>query len=119
MTEQEFITGGEFGRWRTSYEADQTRLQAMISEGFVGIHGRLDLINGRVRVNSEDIARIQAGGCGRLAQHEAALAAMGEPPITPARMKTSEWKNAGKVGGISAAVIGLVELGKAILAVWK
>ncbi len=82
----EFITGGEFGRWRQDFQGFQERLDERLDRGFGGLNNRLDELNGRTRKNSEAIVsldsraeNIRTGGCSPVKTHQAALAKMTLP----------------------------------------
>ena len=104
---EEYITSGEFGRWRGDFQAFQERLEERLNEGFHGINHRLDELNGRTRRNSESIValdsrveNIRHSGCARLHYHEKALALGATPP-------TARWKDKRLWvgGGVGAAII--------------
>ncbi len=83
----EFITGGEFGRWRQDFQSFQVRLDERLERGFGGLNDRLDDLNGRTRKNSEAIValdsrveNIRTSGCQNLKSHQAALTKLAVPP---------------------------------------
>lgn len=101
MPTDDVVTGAEFGRWRSDFQAFQTRLDSQLLDGFRGVHSRLDELNGRTRHNSEAIivasARldriedednkieevvrsIKDDGCSQLANHAQILKATGGVP---------------------------------------
>ena len=87
--DQEYVTSGEFGRFRSDFSAYQGREAALLEamEGRIvshidarvdGVDARLDLLNGQTKRNSEavavhaeKIAGIETRGCGQLAAHRA------------------------------------------------
>jgi hypothetical protein len=82
----EFITGGEFGRWRQDFQSFQERLDERLDRGFGGLNNRLDELNGRTRKNSEAIVsldtrveNIRTSGCQNLKAHQTTLAKIGPP----------------------------------------
>lgn len=91
MAEQEYVTGNEFGRWRADFAAYQTReaahLELMerrilehIDARVDGIDGRLDVLNGRTRTNSEAIVKLD-GQVEAIAAHRQTLAALAAAPM--------------------------------------
>jgi hypothetical protein len=55
----DYVTSGEFGRWRSDFAAFQDRLQEQLRDGFSGVNERLDISNGRTRKNEQEIATLQ------------------------------------------------------------
>jgi hypothetical protein len=108
----DFVTGGEFSRWRSDFQAFQSRLDERLDSGFAGINDRLDRLNGRQRVSEEALARIQAGGCGQLAQHRELLQRSSEVAGLTAKNKAVL---AGGAAGITGVVVAVVEVVKAWL----
>lgn len=88
--DQEYVTSGEFGRFRSDFSAYQGREAALLEamEGRIvahidnrvdGVDARLDILNGQTKRNSEavathaeKIAGIETRGCGQFAAHRAA-----------------------------------------------
>lgn len=54
----DMITGAEFGRFRADFAAWQDRHERMTTEGFKGVHDRLDTLNGRVRTAETELALV-------------------------------------------------------------
>jgi hypothetical protein len=118
----DFVTTGEFSRWRADFQGFQARLNDQLHDGFTGIHARLDQLNGRTRQNSEmiassatelelvkeDIDLIRDRGCAQLASHRATLAGALAPPAD------FQWTKkhtavTGAAGAAGAAILALVE----------
>lgn len=117
----EYVTSGEFGRWRTDFAAYQTReadhlesmerrIVAHIDARVDGIDQRLDELNGRTRKNSEaiialdsQVEAIATHGCGQLAVHRQTLAEMEDrrPPLHRDRRAYGS-------AGLGAAVVALL-----------
>lgn len=99
----DFVTTGEFGRFREDFRAFQDRLEERLTVGFGGINDRLDKLNGRVRKNEESLTSIHSGGCARAVEFH----------------KADSWwtpKKAAGVGiGSGGVVVGLIEVLKAVL----
>lgn len=93
--DREYLTVGEFERWREGFHEWQVELKNDLASGFDGINDRLDKLNDRTRKNSEDIVAVREGGCKRFRQH-------------PVR------RNWGWVASISAVLVAGLELLKVI-----
>ena len=116
----DFVTSGEFGRWRSDFQAFQERLDERLDRGFSGVNHRLDDLNGRTRKNSEAIVSldqridsIRNGGCGQLRAHQKLLGT----DAPKARWRDRRvWFG----GGVGAALIAaMYEMAKAIQTVWS
>ena len=82
----EFITSGEFSRWRHDFQEFQGRLDDRLDKGFDGLNHRLDDLNGRTRKNSEAIIaldsrveNIRMSGCSQLTRHQNTLDIVAQP----------------------------------------
>jgi hypothetical protein len=125
----DYITGAEFGRWRTDFVAFRAELHTQLHDGFAQMNARLDAINGRGRANSEqiavietelerlqdigtDVATIKEKGCAQLANHGAIVKTLqdgGESVGWPRKKKVAVG------GGLIAGGAGLWELVHALL----
>jgi hypothetical protein len=120
--EQDAVSAGEFGRWRSDFQAFQARLDERLDAGFGGMNDRLDDLNGRTRKNSEAISvldervnSIRVSGCAQLSAHRAV---MDEVPLA-VRKTWRDWHPAAKAGagvGVGAGLIAVVELINRLLA---
>ena len=122
----EFLTSGEFGRFRIDLTAWRAEIAKQIADGFTGVHSQLDDINGRGRRNSEQIAVLHTEvqnltdhGCAQYEEHRKVLTDGVIPKldqIEPTGCR--EWhpvaKGAAGVGGF-AALATLMELFARIL----
>jgi hypothetical protein len=102
---EDYITGSEFGRWRSDHQAFQARLDSRLDAGFDGINERLDTLNGRTRKNSEDLVvldqkvlHIAARGCGKYGEHKDVIEAIAARDPSVARPGWQDWHPAAKIG---------------------
>lgn len=112
--DQEFVTAGEFGRWRQDFQAFQARLDDRLESGFGGLNTRLDDLNGRTRKQAEAIvaldvrvSEIASHGCGQLEAHRAAMDAVAETRGGSRRPYVIG-------GGIVAGIAAVAEIVKAV-----
>jgi hypothetical protein len=122
----EFLTTGEFGRFRADFTQWQAELRRQMFEGFQGTHTRLDDINGRGRKNSEAIAVLESEvrnltdhGCAQYDEHRKVLTEVVVPSLEKRSTPWSEWHPAAKVGaagGGFAVLAALMEIFGRILA---
>jgi hypothetical protein len=116
---EDYITGAEFGRWRSDHQAFQARLDSRLDAGFDGINERLDTLNGRTRKNSEDLVvldqkvlHIAARGCGKYAEHKDAIESLVTKEVAT-RQGWQDWHPAVKAGagvGGFTALAALMEI---------
>ena len=113
----EFITSGEFSRWRADFQGFQERLDERLDSGFDGMNHRLDELNGRTRRNSEAIIaldsrveNIRHSGCARLASHQKARA-LGAAAPTSWHKDKRIWFG---VGGGASVIAVLYEAAQAL-----
>ena len=124
----DFITGGEFGRFRADFTNWQVEIRRQMADGFAGTHERLDDINGRGRTNSEAIRVLETEvhsltehGCAQYEKHRETLETVVVPTLARvARPRVwDEWHPAAKVGasvGGFALLATLMELVARVLA---
>lgn len=121
----DMITGAEFGRFRVDFSAWQDRLETRLSEGFAGVHNRLDELNGRTRKNTENlmvldakvarlepiethVMEIQSKGCAQFEAHRALMS-----PAEIAEEERPKWPRRRQVaagGGLVGAGVLLTKL---------
>ena len=114
----DFITSGEFSRWRSDFQEFQGRLDERLDKGFDGLNHRLDDLNGRTRKNSEAIIaldsrveNIRTSGCSQVAAHKKTL-----DRITPQpHRKRDKRVWLGGAGGASL-IAALYEVARAVRA---
>lgn len=119
LRDSEFVTGAEFGRFRSDMAQWQARLEAQLHTGFDGLNTRLDGLNGRTRrveeegarvtermkileAAAEDIHEVKEHGCAQLENHREMLS------------PSPEWWTHRKAAAAGAAgtgvVVGVIEL---------
>lgn len=114
----EYVTSGEFGRWRADFRESMGRLDQRLDAGFKGVHDRLDDLNGRTRKNSEWIVGVEAkvdhvlqDGCAQLSAHRRLLESS---PLDEGGAARQHWardkRTYGGIGLGGAAVALLYEL---------
>lgn len=124
----EYITGGEFGRFRADHSAWRIEITKQISDGFNGVNRRLDDMNGRgrdtaakVEIVEADIERLMTHGCAQYEQHRESIEKVIVPQLAQVVARGRIWDNwhpaakvAGGVGGF-AALAAFLELVRQIL----
>jgi hypothetical protein len=132
MRDADMVTGAEFGRWRSDFAAFQERLETRLNEGFGGLNGRLDELNGRTRKNTEELVAvdtrldqlepigtrvqaIQERGCAQLATHRQLLATDAGEGLTLTPARWTKKKQALVGGGLVASGAALLPLLQEIL----
>jgi hypothetical protein len=124
----EYITGGEFGRFRADFTAWRAEIAKQMTDGFAGVHSRLDDINGRGRKNSEDIRVMEAelhnlveNGCAQYNDHRKLLDDVVVPAVSRPKVLWENWHPAAKVGAGAGGFVGLatfIELFDRLLKHW-
>lgn len=114
----EFVTSGEFGRWRADFQAFQERLDERLDTGFSGLNHRLDDLNGRTRKNSEAIValdsrveNIRQSGCSQVRSHRSTLDKLDAGGTANWHKDKRVWF--GGAGGASL-IMALYEVAKAV-----
>ena len=117
----DFITGGEFGRFRADHSAWRIEIGKQITDGFAGVHSRLDAMNGRgretaakVEIVEADVERLMVHGCGQYEKHRAILEG------GTVEGGVSKKRQAVTAAGAGAGVVGLIEMARAVVThFWK
>ena len=114
----EFITSGEFSRWRSDFQGFQERLDERLDAGFGGLNHRLDDLNGRTRKNAEAIIaldsrveNIRTSGCSQVKAHRNTL----DRIASPEKWHKDKRVWVGGAGGASI-VAALYEVARAVRA---
>ena len=117
----EFITSGEFARWRSDFQAFQGRLDGRLDKGFDGLNDRLDDLNGRTGENAKAIIaldsrveNIRTSGCSQVKAHRNTL----DRIASPEKWHQDKRVWVGGAGGASI-VAALYEIAKAVQAAYK
>ena len=123
----DYITSGEFGRFRADHSAWRVEITKQIGDGFSGINQRLDAMNGRGRETAAGLAVVQADverltehGCAQYDKHREVLETVVVPSLSKVSKKRmwEDWHPAAKAGagvGGFAALATLLELVRQIL----
>ena len=124
----DFITGGEFGRFRADHTAWRIEITKQIGDGFAGVCKRLDDMNGRGRETAAkvdmveaEVSRLAEHGCAQYETHRDTLQALVAPKLERVEraMPWAEWHPAVKVGaGVGGLTVfaALLELAGRVLA---
>lgn len=124
----EYITGGEFGRFRADHTQWRIEIAKQISDGFSGINKRLDDMNGRgretaarVEIVEADVERLMQHGCAQYDHHRDTLEQLVVPKLNHVEQRVRPWddwhpaaKVAGGVGGF-AVLATFLELVRQVL----
>jgi hypothetical protein len=118
----DYVTTGEFGRFRADQAQWRGEIAKQITDGFSGIHTRLDAMNGRGRdtaakvdIVEADVERVMKHGCGQYERH---LEVLGDTSV--AETGVSKKKQVGIAAGTGAGIVGFIELMRAVVThVWK
>ena len=125
---EDFITGGEFGRFRADHSAWRIEITKQIADGFYGVNQRLDAMNGRGRATAAkvdmveaEVSRLSEHGCAQYDKHRETLETMVVPTLERvARPRVRDtWPMPAKVaagGGGLAAIATLMQLVQRVLA---
>lgn len=123
----DYITGGEFGRFRADHTAWRVEITKQIADGFAGIYRRLDDMNGRGRetaakvdVVEADVERLMTHGCAQYETHRDTLQALVVPKLDRVGrpMPWADWHPAAKAtAGVTgfAVLAAFLELVRQIL----
>ena len=117
----DFITGGEFGRFRADHSAWRIEIGKQITDGFAGVHSRLDAMNGRgretaakVEIVEADVERVMVHGCGQYERHRDILEG------GTVEGGVSKRQQVGIAAGTGAGLVGVIEIVRAVvLHFWK
>jgi hypothetical protein len=124
----DYITAGEWGRFRADHSQWRIEIARQINDGFTGVNARLDQMNGRARdtaagleVVEADLSRLTQHGCAQYEKHRETLETVVVPTLARvARPRVwDEWHPAAKVGasvGGFALLATLMELVGRVLA---